>query len=289
MKKSVLRLLMFGLVFGLVACNQQLSGSSAVNTSEGSAIINGQIKTVRDTPASRSVVMIEMVNTRGFAITFCTATLVGPNTILTAAHCFDPKMMPGLASFRVLFENTYTMTGKREAREGLAFVRYPDYNSKLVYDHDIAIGVFAGTIPQGFSTVALDTNENANYSNMLTYVYGYGRTVNYTGDKYENPRYSAGTLYRGVLKIDNFYKETPDRYFSVVEWPSHLCQGDSGGPQFYDKDGVLKVIGVNSAVFGEKLPNGMQSCLGRSQATKVSAFYPWIKKEERRLLQQYLN
>ncbi|QDK36981.1 trypsin-like serine protease [Bdellovibrio sp. NC01] len=287
MKNLSQHALMFVLVFGLVACNQHLGDSFDSQNTTG--IINGQIKTVRDTPASKAVVMIELLNARRGAITFCTATLIGAHTILTASHCFDPMVIPGLAGFRVLFENTYTTAGQREVREGLAFVRNPDYNSKKVYDHDIAIGVFAGTIPQGFSTVAIDNNINANYSNMLTYAYGYGRTVDYTGAPNENLRYSTGTLYRGVLKIDNFYKETPDRYYTLVDWPSHLCQGDSGGPQFYDKDGVLKVIGVNSASFGEKLPNGVQSCMGRSQATKVAPFFPWIKKEEKRLLQQALR
>lgn len=280
---------LFTLILG---CNQNFDHSNISDdnsSSEKADIIGGDINTTRNTPASRSVVLIELLDSRNAPLTFCTATLIGPHTILTAGHCFDPKLVGPIKGFRVLFENTYRAFGPRESRAGLAFAVNPDYNMRAIYDHDIALGVFSGTVPAEFASVNIDDDINANYSNELVYAYGYGRTQNYTGDRAENLLYSTGTLYRGVLKLDPWYKETPDRYFSVDTWPAHLCQGDSGGPQFFDKNGVLKVIGVNSASFGKKLPNGRQDCSGRSQATKVAPFASWVRKEEQRLLKYYYH
>ncbi len=278
------------LVTLLSGCNQRLSSFSLDSSvAQRSDIIGGEIKTVRNTPASRSVVLIELLDSRGQVLTFCTASLIGPHTVLTAGHCFDSELVGPVKGFRVLFENTYRAFGPRVQRPGIAFARNPDYNKRAIYDHDVAIGVFTGTIPQGFSTVPIDEDVSADYSNELIYAYGYGRTQNYTGDRAESLLYSTGTLYRGVLKIDPWFKETPDRYFSADTWPTHLCQGDSGGPQFLEKNGVLKIIGVNSASFGKKLPSGQRDCSGRSQATKVAVFASWIHKAEQRLLQIYYH
>ncbi|MDG0817949.1 S1 family peptidase [Bdellovibrio svalbardensis] len=271
----------------LVGCNQsniEHPGADKNDFSNRADIIGGEIKIQRNTPASRSVVLIELLDEQLRPLTFCTATLIGAHTILTAGHCFDVKLIGPVKKFRVLFENFYKPEGPREQRQGLAYLVNPTYNSRGIYDHDIALGVFAGALPAGFAPVSIDENINANYANELVFAYGYGRTKDYTGQRAEDLRYSSGTLFRGILKVDPWFKETPDRYFTLNEWPTHLCQGDSGGPQFLDRNGELKVIGVNSASFGKKLPNGIQDCSGKSQATKVAPFAGWLHKEERKLL-----
>lgn len=284
MKKTALLLSTF-FVFALnLGCNQNFHHKTAVaDTTESSSIIGGEVKAVRNTAASRSVVLIELLNQWNQALTFCSATLIGPNTLMTAGHCFDPQLVAGVKNFRVLFENTYNEYGSREQRTGLSFSTNPQYRHKLL-DNDIAVAIFSGKIPAGFAPVNIDTDTKADYSNELVYAYGYGRTRDYSGWLGENLRATTGTLYRGVLKINPSYKEIADRYFSVASWPVHICQGDSGGPQFYEKNGVLKVIGVNSAAYGQKLFNGAISCMGKSQAAKVAPLAGWVRSEEQRLL-----
>ncbi|MGE5086216.1 MAG: S1 family peptidase, partial [Bacillota bacterium] len=236
----------------------------------------------RSSKAARSVVLIELIASDGLGKSFCTATLVGPHTILTAGHCFDSNVLRDFANFRVLFTNSYSDAFFAESRPGIYFKKHPQYNSEKKYDHDIALGIFSGNIPAGYNVVAMDDDITANYANAKTYVYGYGQTIDYSGKPSEDLRHSIGDLHKGILQINSNYEQSQDRYYVLAETPNHICYGDSGGPQFYNKDGALKVIGVNSAVGGERLSNGNRRCTSWSQATKVAPAYEWFKKEERK-------
>ena len=273
----------FALVLGLAACSPH-SFNSSENLDGSAGILNGELKTNRDTPASRSVVLIELLNRFDQSLTFCSAALIGPHTLMTAGHCFDPRVAGPVTKFRVLFESHYSSWGNHLMLNGTAFKQHPLYNSTRLYDHDVAIGLFSGNIPPGFAPVAIDTDTTANYSNETVYAYGYGRTKDYTGIPGEDLRDSTGTLYRGALRITS-YNDLADRYWTSPNTRAHLCQGDSGGPQFLEKNGTLKIVGVNSASWGEMLPNGVRSCAGKSQATKVAPASGWIRSTEKELLQ----
>ncbi|MFM6928576.1 MAG: S1 family peptidase [Bdellovibrio sp.] len=272
------------LILGTVGC--QPADNYSVSLNDTANVINGTKVNARSSKAARSVVLIDLMNSAGVGISFCTATLVGPHTILTAGHCFDPALLKEFVSFRVLFTNSYSEAFFAESRQGVYFKKHPQYHTEKTYDHDIAIGIFSGDIPAGYNTVAMDDDITANYANVKTYVYGYGRTIDYSGKPSENYRYSGGDLHKGTLEVYSDYGQFPDRYHVVAETANHLCQGDSGGPQFYNEGGALKVIGVNSAVGGERLSNGFRRCTSWSQATKVAPAYEWFKKEEKKGLRK---
>ncbi|MBO9667110.1 MAG: trypsin-like serine protease [Bdellovibrio sp.] len=279
--------LLITLLLTLSAC--QPAPQNAVGTDDSAAVIGGQPIQKRNTLAARSVVLLELLDADGFSPTFCTATLVGPNTILTAAHCFDKKLIKSFVSFRVVFANSISdsLIGSKpaEIRAGVFYKNHPEYNSTGEYDHDIAVGIFKGSIPSGFAIMAMDTDKIANYGGKNLYVYGYGKSRNYTGKLNEDLRAHTGVLNRGVLKVTPSYTQHEDRYLIVPESQAHICQGDSGGPQFYQSGEVLKIVGVTSANMGPVLPNGRQSCTAWSQATKVAPFYTWIKSIEKKVLQ----
>lgn len=272
------------LAFGVIGCQPQ--DPSSISATDPAQIIDGATVNTRASKAARSVVLIELMDRAGEGLTFCSATLVGPHTILTAGHCFDSNLLADFAKFRVLFTNSYDQAATTESRRGVYFKKHPQYNSEQVYDHDIGIGIFAGDIPDGFNTVTMDGDVTANYANLTAYVYGYGRSVDYNGRPTEDTRYSSGKLHKGAMRISADYDRSPDRYYILATSPTHLCQGDSGGPQFYNENGVLKVIGVNSAVNGERLPNGTRRCSSEAQATKVAPALDWFKKEEKKGLRR---
>jgi len=287
--KSMQWILFTSLVLG-TACAKETSSQSEVLQRQGANIIDGTQVFTRVTPAAKSVVYLEYYNKDNEVICYCSGALIAPNFVLTAGHCFDERVIPNVKGFNVVFESHRIDFGPRTVRSGVEYEVHPLYNSIVakprLYDHDIALAMFGGDMPAGFAPVAIDTDTNANYSNEQIYVYGYGRASDYKGDASDYDSGAYGYLRRGVMKVDEKYSETPDRYFISPLSPTFLCQGDSGGPQFYDKDKTLKIIGVNSAAIGAFLPNGKQKCKGISQATKVAPMSSWIFDEQKKMLKQ---
>lgn len=153
------------------------------------------------------------INTNGSG---CTATIVGPKVIITAAHC---AVTGATAKFKVDgVEYSAVM-----ARSSL----YPSQ------DHDVALGVVNTEIP---NIKPFSVGGKANKGDAITLL-GYG-CINVGG----------GGGNDGILRIGSSVIVDFSEFDMVSRMAggAALCYGDSGGPAFISDGGKQKLLGINS-------------------------------------------
>ncbi len=177
-----------------------------VKRSKNPTLINGEVVNKADFP---EIILISSGGAR------CTATIVGPKTVLTAAHCA---------------KNGATVKFTYKGVSHSAKV----YRSKLYprKDHDVALAFsekeFAESCPYSIGGVSKKGEE--------VEIFGYGCTKPGGGGGMD------GKLRYGKAEITGF-----SGYDFVSGKGAALCFGDSGGPAFaVSSDGQKFLLGVNS-------------------------------------------
>jgi len=169
----------------------------------------------------------------------CTATLIGPRDVLTAAHCIESS------SGRFL-------VGGSNRRWSRAYV-HEAYNDSTL-DNDLAVVILdsavSGVKPSPLGTAAV-------VSGQRIALVGYGYTTFSGGN-------SAGDKYVG----NNSIARVGSTWFSY-KGNSNNCSGDSGGPSFIGD----AVVGVHSS--GE----GNAYCSTTGYDVRVDRYVAWIKSK----------
>lgn len=175
--------------------------------SEGPGLIGGRPANPGEFPEE---VYISIGNSR------CSATLIGPRTLLTAAHCGSTGQT---AEFQI---------GQAIYRAKLT--RSPLYSRD---DHDLSLG-YVDRFVDGvkFGNIAGEVVEG-----MSVTLVGYGCV---------NPGGGGGN--DGILRVGTSTVVGFSNYDMVTRSPSGaaLCYGDSGGGAFHIVGNLHNVIGVNS-------------------------------------------
>ena len=226
-----------------------LAGCTTPLSTEESAIIGG----TRSTGASATMMLVGYPPDRSVIHT-CTAVLVAPGVLLTAAHCIDAPTHPNY-SYGVFTgddASPYPLLVDLEPHlEGVAQVYpHPSYSSMLPFYADIGVVVLDAALtvaPMPMPSALLDATIIGKPATII----GYGQT---TYQEFNSARYEATTT---VTAIEN---DT----FVVGDAQTRSCLGDSGGPVIVDG----MVVGIDSY--------GPTGCGGPAHYRRVDTFLPFI-------------
>ena len=163
----------------------------------------------------------------------CTGTLVAPEVVISAAHCFNFQSATRAGNY-----GTFTIEAAGGERR-YTVQRYVSYGNGDLGDADLALAQLAERVPAEVARPrplgASQPTDGARLS-----VWGYGCTQRGWGTDWE----------KRVA------------YFSQGERTNHLCPGDSGGPVFDETSGAVVRInsgywhdGFGTDIFGEVPPH----------------------------------
>ena len=216
---------------------------------------------------ARSIVMI-----LGSAGTACTATAIGRDLLLTAAHCVQPG-----ADYKLLGSEP----GQPPILKNIIRIeRHPQFDIKRLFDHlataDVALIKLAEPLPGRISPALVASGERVAVGDSLI-VAGYGVTVR--GDGRSGGVARAATLLvtgqPGPLQIRLF-----DPASKGVSAGLGACAGDSGAPAFLISGADPVILGVVSWSTG---PNLTAGCGGLTGITPLARYRSWIVDIARKL------
>ncbi len=224
----------------LAACTQPTDDTTEDVGSTDSAIVGGTTTTAY--PAVGALVDVNGP--------FCTATVIAPRVLVTAAHCVE-----GNSASRVAF-----VTGPN-ALSPQAFVRvsrlvaHPQYDARRIAN-DIAVVLLASDAP--VAPIAINAQPlDASWV---------GRTLQHVGYGASNGRTGAGSGVKRTVAMP--ITAVGGTQFAYGDRTRNTCFGDSGGPALLDANGSLAVVGVTS--FGD------QTCTQFGVDTRVDAFQGFV-------------
>lgn len=218
--------------------------------------------------AGRSVVMI-----LGSYGTVCTATAIGRDLLLTAAHCVQPG-----ADYKLMGNKP----GEKPDLKDIARIeRHPQFDLKRLFAHlataDVALLKLTEPLPARIPPARLAGDAETVAIGDTVAVAGYG--VSKRGDDRLD-----GILREATLAVTGHPSSLEVRLFDPATKGLRpglgACTGDSGAPAFRDGNGGPVIIGLVSWSTGPNLTGG---CGGLTGITPLMRYRAWILDTARAL------
>ena len=237
----------------LVSCGPRSSQNSDVK------IVGGNLVSGRSPIAAVTVALVYSAVGHEY---FCTGTLIGVRTVLTAAHCVEGIEASDIGISFGLQANTAAFIGAASAVKHESFDNaMMDAQSPNGPSNDIAIVTLEADAPSGFRpTTPLTIADSLELGEDLVLA-GYGLTTT-------QQNATEGTLRQVTTEITLLGDTRKELEFGNHAGRS-ACNGDSGGPAFVRRDGQLKLVGVTS--------RGNSECDKEGIYTDARYFSEWIK------------
>jgi secreted trypsin-like serine protease len=198
--------------------------------------------------------------------TFCTATAIARDLLLTAGHCVEPDGRYKLAD---------TVPGQVPAlKDVVRTARHPQFDIKRLFSHlataDVALLKLGEPAPARIAPARLaNADEQVAIGDTVT-VAGIGVTVR-GADRLDGLAHVATLTVTGhpsSLEVRLFDPATKGLSAGLG-----ACTGDSGAPAFRGDNGSPVVIGIVSWSTGPNLTGG---CGGLTGLTPLARYRPWI-------------
>ena len=229
------------------------------------AVFGGKTVASADIVANSIVAVLDQTS-KGAQL--CTATVLGPRLILTAAHCTEG----GAAGLKVIFATTLTDVPPERLRNVTAITRAektPDAKGSFAYNNpdDLALIVLDTAAPAGTAFATLTDGDGTGPVRIA----GYGATSELRNGLFGNNEVgfdrtlrTAGTALAAKGSV-------------LVADQSHgagVCTGDSGGPAFTIAGKSLRLAGVLIGVSAPK--SASDFCRGSAHYVSIPRWRDWI-------------
>lgn len=262
---------------------------------DGPGIIGGKVLKRKSLLAGSMAYLFQYKVSGRFEGDACTATLIAPDVLLTAAHCVvsgDPN--DRAARVRAYFHtDPYCSAGvglkSSDVVEAEQVIVHPDYaGNEDTMKFDLALVKLKSKAPEGTRPMRVAKKFIPMSEADPVYLAGFGVTTDYEAEDKTPPRLR-------YIKVKPFANPEDFKGIQNVATSPRLildqngggaCRGDSGGPAIMKNRGALTLIGVASQVFsrGDSI-----NCKAYVLQTNLSFYNEWLKDSFNELGSQSAN